>query len=226
MRSAGSIEETCKYIIMNWLTIIFSFIVLISVPAQNNWELKKEVDGIKVFTKKTGDLKYDAFKVETTISSSIEACAAVIQDHSAFMYLYDDTKMADIHLQEGDERIVFYVRTGLPFPVRDRDAFYDNYFSYDQEQQAILVEFICLKGLDKNKRTIRIENCKGLWFFQDMGKNQVLVRHEFQADPGGLIPAWIVNKKTVDSPIKTIQALKELVNKEQYQDSEFSFIQD
>lgn len=226
MKLEGSIEEACKIYTMNYPSIILLFFISLNFPFQNDWQFKKEVDGIKVYTKETSDLKYDSYKVEAIINTSIQTCAAVIQDNSAFLSLYDDTKTADVHLQEGDTHIVFYVRTGLPFPVRDRDAYYDNYFSYDEDKKAIMVEFTCLKGLDRNKRIVRIENCKGLWSFQDIGNGQVLVRHEFQADPGGLIPAWLVNKKTIDSPIKSIQALKLLVTKEQYQDSEFSFIQD
>ena len=46
------------------------------------------------------------------------------------------------------------------------------------------------------------------------------------ADPNGNIPAWLVNSAAVDTPFKTLKALKAQVKKDRYQSRSFSFMKE
>src|SRR5450631_1162387 len=60
----------------------------ISVKSQD-WTLKKDKDGIKVFTRKTPNFKFDELKVECEMEGSISAMTAVLLDvnnHGQWVY--------------------------------------------------------------------------------------------------------------------------------------------
>jgi hypothetical protein len=52
---------------------------------------------------------------------------------------------------------------------------------------------------------------RGSWEFIPLGNGTTKVYHNFGGDPGGKIPAWIVNMFLVDGPYKTMIGLRKLV---------------
>ena len=54
---------------------------------------------------------------------------------------------------------------------------------------------------------------KGKWVFTPLENGKTQVYHQFGGDPGGSIPAWIVNMFLVDGPYKTMLGLQETIAK-------------
>ena len=77
---------------------------------------------------------------------------------------------------------------------------------------------------DQGHRGILVTECGGFWKIKDLKNGKLVIAHQFYADPGGVVPAWIINKRTIDSPIKTIKTLRKLIKKEVYQNRVFEFI--
>ena len=78
---------------------------------------------------------------------------------------------------------------------------------------------------ESNPKLIQIRFCEGGWRFKDLGNGKIKVIHNLIVDPAGSAPAWIVNSKTVDDPIKTYKSLREMIKNEKYQGQSFSLLQ-
>lgn len=76
---------------MTFRSLFIFFICLIvqfSVKSQD-WVLKKDKEGIRVFTRKTTNFKFDELKVECEMEGSLSAMAAVLLDvknHPQWVY--------------------------------------------------------------------------------------------------------------------------------------------
>ena len=55
------------------------------------------------------------------------------------------------------------------------------------------------------------------WEVRESGNGKIKITNQFAADPGGKIPAFIINLKTVQNPIKSILAIEKLIKLPKYQ---------
>src|ERR1700735_3327173 len=60
--------------------LLFSLTAWHPLAAQKNWELKKDQDGIRVFSRPTDNSRFNDLKVEMTLSAKLSSLAALILD--------------------------------------------------------------------------------------------------------------------------------------------------
>jgi hypothetical protein len=213
---------------IQYISLFFISILLILVTengiSQSEWVLKKEENGIKAMTRQIEGSKFVEYKVESIATGSLASCVAVLHDVNSYQELFEDGKEYRLVEKINDAHIITYLHSNLPFPIKDRDGYYNNQFYFFPESQMVKVEVNCLSSYEEKKRVVRLDYCKGSWTFQKINENQVNIIHTFHTDPKGAIPAWIVNKKSVDSPIQTMAAMKRLVSLAKYQEQRFDFI--
>jgi hypothetical protein len=107
---------------MKQLSLITSGIMLsLSLTAQNNWQLKKDQDGIKVYTKSAENSHYDELKVETTLTATLSSLAALILDIDNYQNWSFNTEKAYVLKKVGPGDLYFYTLIHSPWPASDRD---------------------------------------------------------------------------------------------------------
>ena len=67
---------------------------------------------------------------------------------------------------------------------------------------------------------------KSLWTLIPKGNGRVDVSYELIVDPGGWIPAWLVNMTMAVGPYNTILNMREELKKEKYQSAKYTFIKE
>lgn len=213
---------------MNYLKItLISLLGLFwttTVTGQDDWVFRKEVDGIKAYTQKHDWSKFDEYRIETTIDGTLPAILAVFKDFDVYPVLFDGFDKIVNHVNEYDEYIN-YITIKTPFPARNRDGVYVNKLSYDTQQKILHVDISCSEEYyDKESTYVQIKNCNGFWDIKDIGNDKLKIVHQFVMDPGGNVPAFIINMQTVKNPLKTITTLKKLILKPEYQNHEFEIL--
>lgn len=208
--------------------LLFGFILLFSnLGIAQEWKLKKEVDGIQAFHKPTTTSKFNRYRITTEIEGSLESMVAILQDIDNYPKIFHDLRKATLVNSDYDNKLEIFLHTKTPFPVKDRFSYSDTTFEFDKTTKTVSINITCVQNeyLEEYKsKGVVIKDCNGLWKIQDVGDGKLYVEHEFFADPAGQVPAWIVNKRTIDSPIKTIQSIRKIIKKEKYQNSTFSFM--
>lgn len=185
--------------------------------SQKDWKLKKESDGITVYTKKVENSGFKAFKGITNIKTTLSTLLAVFQDIDGLKHWSYKVKHAEVVEGSTPLNRIYYVVTDAPWPVKDRDGVYQFSFELHEDQKLITARVIALKGrIPEKKNHVRIKESTGSWIFRDLNNGEVEVTYENHAEAGGSIPAWLANSSVINLPFHTLQKLKERVKLEKY----------
>jgi hypothetical protein len=208
----------------NWLNFILFLILIASIdarasvtlknsaPDSTDWKLRKDRNGIKVWTrdhKGQGILEYLS---TITIETSLEKLVAIIQNVDKYPVWTANCETASIYKVLSDTSRIEYLTTKVPWPLENRDVAMEFVVVKDTETyfQANLTSIADAVPLSDDY--VRIEISEGSWIFRKIDENRVEVIHQFLSDPGGSIPMFIVNMFIVSGPYKTLENLKELCN--------------
>lgn len=207
--------------------LIVILVGLISVTflfAQGAWELKKEEDGIKVYTRDVEGSKIREYKAEAIMTGKLSNYVAVLKDVNAYTELYKHAKEVRL-IMENDTCHVHYVVTNTPWPVTDRDAVYSCTYSQHYDTKLVRVNIKMEEGyVDENDKYVRMLKAEGFWLFYPIDENKVEVTHQMHAEPGGSIPTWIINMFLVDIPLEDMKRLQEWAKRDKYANRKFDFL--
>ena len=186
----------------------------VSVASAGSWKEIVDDDGIKVWRKKVEGSPFVAFRGETTVDASIKKVLAVLNDQ--------DKKTSWMHRCVANYaieykklgQVIIYNRTGSNFPlVADRDVVVETKLTYDTDNGVI--DIIAVDTTHKNgpliEGVVRMKKLRLNWRLTFISKKKTLVRYEVQTDPGGALPAWVVNLVSKGVPQKTLGALRKQV---------------
>ena len=206
-----------------------TFLILLSgfsIFAQDNWELRKNKDNIKVYTKKVEGFSMKAFKATSVLETTIPRLVAVMMDADNFYKVVPTSKSSKLLKIVSDSERIYYVSSDAPWPVSDRDGIYSMKFSQDPNTKAVTIEVGCLPDyIAKNDGYVRVPASEGLWRFTPFSDGKVEVYYQNVSDPGGSIPTWLANSSVINIPFETIKNLEERVAMKEYDGQTFSFLE-
>ncbi len=208
--------------------IIISFLLINFTTAfgQNQWKLKTEKDGIKVYTSPVLNSKVKAVRVECTFQATLSQFIAVILDVKGCVDWVYHTRSCELVKQISPAELYYYSEINLPWPVENRDFVAHLTVTQNPHTKAVTIDGPAVAGFVPVKKDIvRINGSKGKWVVEPVG-NEVKVEYTLQIDPGGAIPAWLVNMFAAEGPLQSFQKLKLQLKKSQYRNVRLSFIQD
>ena len=191
--------------------VIGCFITFFSVQgfSQNNWEIDKNKDGIKVYTKVVKGSSFKAFKAIIEVDNSIGEILKILKNVSEYTKWYGYTKTSKLLKTENDIQYN-YVETIFPWPYSNRDMVYKmSIKKYSSGAVKIL-----LKGLPnyipKKNGIVRMKKAEGYILLRpNNGKTKII--YVFHSEPGENIPAWLANNSIADLPFKTLSGLKKML---------------
>jgi hypothetical protein len=178
-----------------------------------NWKLRKEEDGIIIYTRSVPGSSFDEFKAIVSISNtSLAEVLDIILDANRYPGLIADCSEAKILMQKGKYYDIHYLRIRAPWPIKDRDAIYESTTIILNEGKLAHISLLPMGNyLEEKKNLIRMHNGVGYWELEEVEKKSVKITYQFQGNPEGLIPAWLSNSIIVANPFKTLQNLKNRV---------------
>ncbi|MBN2891751.1 MAG: hypothetical protein JXL97_07780 [Bacteroidales bacterium] len=191
-----------KNTILTFVLLVLSFIS----SAQENWELKKSSDGIKVYLKKSDNSNICEFKATTKINTSIENVFEIIIDADNYPDWIDQISFAK-RLSKTTDNFIIYYQIKLPVGFKNRDVVLNNKVVINTEDKIKIELQSTPKSYNEQKGYVRIEEAYGFWLLTS-DNGQANVTYQFYSDPKGIFPAWLINIFIVDGPFKTLQNLK------------------
>jgi hypothetical protein len=189
-------------------------ILLVINPFLNSdWKLKKEKDGIKIFTCNVKGSSFDEFKGITTIEeSSLAEILEIILDVKNYESLFPDCMNPKVLKQEGKYYDIHHIQVKAPWPVKYRDSVYEQKAVVDNNGKHAIVTLNPLPDyIPEDKDFVRIREGSGFWELTEDDSNNVNVIYQFHGEPGGDIPAWLANSFVVSQPFETLKNLRNRV---------------
>jgi len=193
--------------------------------ADFDWQLKRDRDGIKVFTRKVDGSRFKAVRAEVVIAASLSSVVGLIRDAKACPKWADRCGQSYVHEQVGPMEEYIYTLNSMPWPVSDRDVLAHVSWSQSEQDLSVTMRSRATVGkLPKSKGVVRLEEAQASWFLTPLSATQVKVVTEAHINPGGPLPAWVTNMLLVDSPYTTLKNLRKVAVTEPYKSLQLSYL--
>lgn len=197
------------------ILLVFFIITYASDREKVDWKLRKDADGVKIFTRHVEGSPFEEFKgIVTITNTSICKVLDVIMDVKNYPNNFPNCGSAQVLVQKSNYNDIHYLTIKAPWPVTDRDAVYEATTTFSLDGKHAQVKLVPRGDyISEKKNFIRVHNGKGFWDLEEVAPNTIQVVYQFHADPAGEIPAWIANSVIVSNPFKTLENLKKLMQK-------------
>ena len=211
---------------MNQLKIIFGVLFLLlnnpdgftqmDITKEVQWEKIKDEGNIQVFTRKPKNSKFKEIRILAEFKMNLDTLMKVLNDADQYTdWVYKCRESRRINTIN-EEEFYYYVTSDLPFPATDRDLVV-RCRQWIDDQGIVHSQSIAKPELMPDKKGfVRIQNYESKWKITPQSDGIVHIDYEALSDPGGSIPAWIVNLAIAAGPLKTMKQLEKLVSSVEY----------
>ncbi len=204
-------------------TIALIVLLSITVPAWS-WESAREQEGIQVYTRKIENSPIAESLGVITVDASLSAVAALIMDADRQQEWIDSVDESRLLRRVTDRKVYLYTVSRAPWPVADRDAVVYSELSQDRSGIVTIQSHATPDFLPPAEGLLRIRAVDSTWKLIPRAGHQVKLCYRVHSDPGGQLPAWLVNSVVVNQPYNTLQNLRERVQQPPYRDAAFPTI--
>lgn len=189
-----------------------------------SWTLKSSSEGVNIYTRDIADSKIKALKVECEFEATLSQLVAVLLDvKESEKWLYH-TSSIYIVKQVSPSEFYYYSKVELPWPLTNRDFIAHLKVSQNASTRVVTIEAPCVQDMvPVDPKSVRISNSNGRWIISPAG-NKIKVVYTLHADPGGSIPAWLINLFVTQGPSQSFKKLKVHLQKPVYKNARLSYI--
>ncbi|MGZ4049885.1 MAG: START domain-containing protein [Bacteroidia bacterium] len=191
---------------------VFFFALAFKASAQQDWELSKDKNDIKVYTRKTDSSDFKSVKVEAVFTGTCEKLAGILMGVDKNIKWVYNTKSLHLIQRFNANELIYYAETSLPWPMRNRDqAIRINLFP-DSINHALKITTVGEpKAIPVTKGIVRVPYFLGVWQVKEIANKKISIEYYLNVDPGGSIPAWISNMFVAKGPYETFVNLSKLL---------------
>ncbi|UZR93008.1 START domain-containing protein [Chondrinema litorale] len=178
--------------------------------AQEDWNLSKEQDGIKVYTRRMEGTGFKEIKAVVEVSASLDACVELFKNADAATSWVD--RMEEYRNLEvvNDSLWYTYGELEIPWPFNNKDFVAKNtlYNKLDSGMYEITISSMPEYYPEQDGKK-RIKHSEGKWIFKQLPNGNVEASHRIFAEANDFLPPWLVNWVVVGSVYKTFDGFRE-----------------
>jgi hypothetical protein len=193
-----------------YTVVLFLFVA--KAIGQYNWKLSKDKDGIKVYLAENPKSKFKSIKVECTLPGNFDNLIAILTDVEHLKDWVYNTKMSYLIKRISPFDLYYYTETSIPWPMSNRDAVVHLRIARDSLQRAMKVSSISENRFVPEKDgKVRVIYSTINWYVTMYASRYMNIVYTFEADPGGSLPAWLVNSFADKGPYESFKKLSEIL---------------
>lgn len=197
---------------------ILILILCISVQAYCqpiDCSLKKQSEGIRVYTCKAEHEQFKTLKAEFIIKNTsmveLKNFLMHVENYPTWQY---NMMHAEVIQKISDNEISYLSHINAPWPVEDREMVVNLRVLPGLTDHQIHIEMNTLQT-DRPVANgfLRVPFMHGRWTVKEVQNNSLQAEYILQIDPGGTIPAWLVNLAMAEGPYVSFRNLKKQLEK-------------
>jgi hypothetical protein len=182
---------------------------MVSWSEKNEWALKKEKDGITIFSRHSDYSKFNDLRIEMDLPGTVEQLSVVLMDVNKYSDWVYATKSSAMMKRISANEVIYYSEIGTPWPAANRDFYADVKATLNPATQSLVVSSTGMKNYQPEKKDlVRVPMSKGLWNITTQSDKRMHLEYILQLDPGGSLPGWILNTFATKAPMETFSNLK------------------
>lgn len=207
------------------LGVLLGILCFGSCFSQTEWSLKKDKDGIKVYTGKLTDSKFNAIRVTCKLKGNLSSLASVLLQPELQPEWVIATKTSKLLKRLANNHIYYYNIATIPWPFENRDMVIDLFIRQDSLSKKMT---IYANAIDKIMPPVnglaRIPFSQAIWEVTPIAANEIQVDYILKINPGGGIPPWVVNMFIAKAPFESFHNLSRFIQEKRFQGKSFDFI--
>jgi len=181
---------------------------------QYNWKLSKDEDGIKVYQSEVKHSKFKSIKVECTLDGTYDKLMSILNDVTNQKNWVYNNKNSSILQRISPNDFYYYSETYLPWPMTNRDAIIHLKMNKDSLDRFLKISAVSVPGYAPEKSgMVRVPRSDISWYVTMPSAKTISIVYIFDAEPGGSLPAWVVNMFTDKGPYESFKKLSELLKR-------------
>jgi len=206
----------CTLTTANTFPIYVIYFYCMMIPAfgqDSNCSLKKDKNGIKVYTCKSDTSKFRSLMAEFVLEdTSLEELSTFMWDVDNYVNWQYNTVEATLLKKLNEHEMIYRSRVDAPWPVDDRELLVQ--FSVNRQVPNQLSFFIYSVSYEYPLRDglVRVPFSQASWLVTKLG-DDLQVNYKLNIDPGGYVPPLLVNIAMADGPFESFRNLKNLIEK-------------
>jgi len=143
------------------------------------------------------------------LTGTIEQLAAILRDVNNYTDWVYATRTSRMIRKVSENEVIYYAEVGTPWPAANRDYYADMKITFNPANHSMSVLSVGIKDYQPEKKDlVRVPMSKGCWTVTTQSANRIHLQYILQIDPGGAIPAWILNSFVAKAPLETFSNLK------------------
>jgi len=197
---------------LTWLVLVSTFAS--AAIGQYNWKLSKDEDGIKVYQSEVKNSKFKSIKVECTLEGTYDKLMAILNDVPSREKWAYNNKNSSILKRVSASEFYYYSEIHLPWPMTNRDVIALLKMDRDSLNRFLKISEASVPGYAPEKNgMVRVQRSDISWYVTMPSANMISIVYIFHTEPGGSLPAWVVNMFTDKGPYESFKKLSELLKR-------------
>lgn len=188
--------------------LLFPLWLDVPSPAAPDWQLIRQGHGIRVYTASSEATKFKSIKATAIFEGSVDRFRKILLDiegQPAWVY---GTNRAFTLKKVSSKELVYYVETDLPWPASNRDTVVRMKVREEPERHLLTVLSVGEpQAYPRQEKRVRVPHFSARWEVKELEKNKLALTYLLQVDPGGTLPAWIVNLFASQGPYESFRNL-------------------
>lgn len=198
-----------RYLILGLAAL---YLCVTQVIAQAEWKRVAAREGISVYAKEVRDTKIKAMKAECVLNAGVDEVIALLMDVEAAGQWVCHTKSCKLIKRVSDTELFYHTEVSLPWPLDNRDFVTHLKVVKREKREVVTVEAPAVPGIMPSREGIvRISTSVNRWLIRPLPNGKVWVEYTLQVDPGGHIPAHVVNMFACRAPIETFRNMRKVL---------------
>jgi hypothetical protein len=183
--------------------------------AEDGWVQDADEKGVVVTTRTEPGRSLPIFRGVGMVDGGVFEILAVLDDITRFTEWMADCKGARIVKQINELERVEYNHIGAPWPVSDRDTTIRSWIEADAAKGDVWARFqsISVSEAPPVSGIVRMPRLAGFYHLEVVDAGHTKVTYQVDADPGGLLPDWLIKLTSRKLPIETLVGLRRQVAK-------------
>lgn len=194
---------------INLLISLLLFLPFAFCYGQGAWVVSKQENGIKIYSRHSQHSEFDDIKVETDFPGNVSQMASILADVEKYPQWAYATKTCKLVKKTSSTDFIYYSEIDVPWPSTDRDLYAHCKITFNRDTHSFKLIAEAIKDYAPEKKDIvRIVLSKGTWNVSTISNKMIHVEYILELDPGGTVPAWLLNLFSTKGPLETFASLK------------------
>jgi hypothetical protein len=203
---------TSRFMKAGIILFLFGFSITSNVFCQRNWKLSKQKDGINIYESEVPNSDYKGIKVECTLEGTYDKLIAVLNNVSHLKDWVYNNKTAYILKRISPDEFYYYSETFIPWPMSNRDAVVHLKISKDSLDRFLKITDSGEPNyIPEKSGKVRVPKISISWYVTMPTSKTISIIYIFEAEPGGSLPAWLVNMFADKAPYESFKKLSQIL---------------